>query len=115
MDLDSSPTTTLATDIKLERTEPMHNNRPTMELHNSTHAVIGVIMPEIIHSTLVGGNRSIDIRVNFLAGMMTTTTGIALPRNPIERNLAEYWNRSSFSFWSETRSSAELAVSALAA
>ena len=59
----------------------MHNSRPTMELHNSTHEVIGVILPEITHSTLVVDDCSIDIRISSLAGMMTITTGIA-PSEP---------------------------------
>ena len=57
----------------------MHNSRPTMELHNSTHEVIGVILQEIPHSTLVVDDRSIDVRINSLAEIMTATTGIAPP------------------------------------
>ena len=50
-----------------------------MELHSSTHKVIGVILPETTHSTLVVDDRSIDIRIGSLAGMMKITTGTALP------------------------------------
>ena len=57
----------------------MHNSRPTMELHNSTHKVTGVILTEIKHSTLVVGDRSMDIGISSLAEMMTITTEIALP------------------------------------
>ena len=49
-----------------------------MELHSSTHEVIGVIAPETAHSTLVVDDCSIDIRIRLLAGMMTMTTGTAL-------------------------------------
>ena len=77
MDLDSSPTTILETDIKLEGTELIHNSRPTMELLSSTHAVIGVIPTETTHSTLVVGDRSIDIRISSVAGITTMTTGTA--------------------------------------
>ena len=57
----------------------MHNSRLTMELHNSINEVIGVILPEIIHSTLVVDGHSINIRISSLTGMMTITTGMALP------------------------------------
>ena len=77
MDLDSSPTTTLETDIKLEGTYLIHNSRLTMELHSSTHEVIGVILPETTHSTLVADYRSIDIKISSLDGMMTMITGTA--------------------------------------
>ena len=50
-----------------------------MELHNFTHEVIEVILPETTHSTLVVGDRSIEIRISSLAGMMTMTTRTALP------------------------------------
>ena len=56
----------------------MHQSQPTMELHNSTHEVIGVILPEIIHSILAVDGRSIHTRISFLTGMMTITTGLAL-------------------------------------
>ena len=79
MDLDSSPTTILETDLKLEGTYLMHNSRPTMELYSSTHEVIGVILPETTHSTLVVDDRSIDIRISSLDGMMTMITGTATP------------------------------------
>ena len=79
MDLDNPPTTILDTEIKLEGTSPIRNSRPTMELHGSTHAVIGVILPETTHSTLAVDDRSIDIRISSIAGMMTMTTGTALP------------------------------------
>ena len=51
-----------------------------MELHSSTHEVIVVIPPETTHSTLVVDDRSIDIGISLLAGMMTMTTGTALPK-----------------------------------
>ena len=111
MDLASSPTTILETEIKLEGTNPMHNSRATMELHNSNHEAIGVFLPEKTPLTL--DDRLIDIRSSPLAGMMTITTGIAKP-NPAERNLAEHWNQSTFSFWSETSLTAESTISALA-
>ena len=57
----------------------MHNDRPTLDLHNSTHEVIGVILQETTHSTLLVDDRSIDIRISSLTGMMTITTGKALP------------------------------------
>ena len=79
MDLVSLPTTNLETDIKLEGTYLIHNSRPTMELHSSTHEVIEVIPPETTHSTLVVDNRLIDIRVSSLDGMMTMITGLATP------------------------------------
>ena len=79
MDLASSPTTILETDTKLEETNPIQNSRPTMELHSSTHEVIGVILPETTHSTLVVDDRSLDIRISLVAGMMTMTTGTTLP------------------------------------
>ena len=50
-----------------------------MELHSSTHEVIGVILPETTQSNLALDDRSIDIRISSLAGMMTMTTGTALP------------------------------------
>ena len=50
-----------------------------MELHNFTHEVIGVIPPETTHSTPAVDDHSIDIRISSLAGMMTRTTGTALP------------------------------------
>ena len=56
----------------------MHNSRPTMEVHNSTHEVIGAILPQRTHSTLVMDDRSIDIRISSLTGRMTITTGMAL-------------------------------------
>ena len=77
MDLDSSHTTILETDIKLEGTYLIYNSRPTMELYSSTHEVIGVILPETTHSTLVVDDRSIDIRISSLNGMMTMITGTA--------------------------------------
>ena len=52
-----------------------------MELHSSTHEVIGVILPETTHSTLVADDRSIDIRISSLTGMMTMTIGTALPES----------------------------------
>ena len=79
MDLDNSPTTILETDIKLEATYLIHNSRTTMELHSSTHEVIVVILPETTHSTLVADDRSIDIRITSLTGIMTMTIGTALP------------------------------------
>ena len=79
MDLDSSPTTILETDIKLEGTYPIHNSRPTMELHSCTHEVIGVILPETAFLTLVADDRSIDVKISSLTGMMTMTIGTALP------------------------------------
>ena len=51
MDLASSRTTILETDIKLEGTCLIHNSRPTMELHSSKQEVIGVILLETTHST----------------------------------------------------------------
>ena len=78
MDLDSSSTTILETEIKLEGTKPMHHSQPTMELYNSTHEVIGINLPEKFHSTLVVDGRSIDIRINSLTGMMQITTRMAL-------------------------------------
>ena len=77
MDLDSLPTTVLETEIKLE--ELIHNNSPTMELHSSTHEIIGVILPDTTHSTLVADDRSVDTKISLLAAMMTMTTGAALP------------------------------------
>ena len=77
MDLDSSPKTILEIDLKLEGTYLIHNSRPTMELHSSAHAVIGVILPETAHSTLVVDDRSIDIKISSLDGMMTMITGTA--------------------------------------
>ena len=50
-----------------------------MELHSSTHEVIGVFLPETTHSSLVVDDRSIDIRISLLAGMMTMTIGTVLP------------------------------------
>ena len=50
-----------------------------MELHSSTHEVIGKIPPERTHSTLVVDHRSIDIRISSLTGGMTITTGTAIP------------------------------------
>ena len=79
MDLASSPTTTLETDIKQEGTKPIHNSRHTMELHSSTHELIGVIPPETTNSTLVVDDRSIDVRISSLTGRMTFTTRTALP------------------------------------
>ena len=79
MVLGSSPTTILETDIKLEGTYLIHNRRPTMDLHSSTHDVIGEILPETTHSTLVADDSSIDIRISLVTGMMTMTTGTALP------------------------------------
>ena len=78
MDMDSPPTTILEIEIKLEGTQTTHNSRPTMELINSTHEVIGVILSEITHSTLVVDDRSIDIKINSLTGRMTITTRMAL-------------------------------------
>ena len=49
-----------------------------MELHSSTHEIIGVILPDTTHSTLVAGDRSIDTKISLLAAMMTITTGTAL-------------------------------------
>ena len=80
MYLASSTTAILETDIKLEGTKPIHNSRPMMELHSSTHEAIGVILPETTHSTLVVDDRSINIRISSLAAMMTMTTGRALPK-----------------------------------
>ena len=57
----------------------MQNSRPWMELHNSIHEVIGVILPEITHATLVVDDRSIDIKISSLAGMTTIATGNVLP------------------------------------
>ena len=87
MDLDRSPTTLLEIEIKLEGTYPMHNSGHTMELHNSTHEVIGVILPETTHSTLVVDDRSIDIRISSLTGMMTISTGMALPSKGTWQNI----------------------------
>ena len=50
-----------------------------MELHSSTHEAIAVTPPETTHSTLAVDDRSIDITISLLAGMMTITTGTALP------------------------------------
>ena len=50
-----------------------------MELHGSTHEVIRVILPETTHSTLAVVDSSIDIRISSLGGMLTKTTGTALP------------------------------------
>ena len=77
MDLNSLPTTILETEIKLE--ELIHNNRPTMGLHSSTHEIIGVILLDTTHSTLVADDRSIDTKINLPAAMMTMITGTALP------------------------------------
>ena len=79
MDPESSTTTILETEIKLEGTQPTHNNRLMKELHSSTHEVIGVIPPETTHLTLVVDDRSIDIKISSLAGMMKMITGTALP------------------------------------
>ena len=49
-----------------------------MELHNFTHKIIGVILPEKTQSTLVVDDRLIDIRISSLKGMTTMTTGTAL-------------------------------------
>ena len=50
-------------------------------LHSSTHEVFGVILPETAHSTLAVDDRSVDIRISSLAGMMIMTTGTALPEH----------------------------------
>ena len=50
-----------------------------MELHSSTHEVIGLILPERAHLTLVVDDHSIDIKISSLAGMMEMITGTALP------------------------------------
>ena len=75
MDLVSLPTTILETDIKLEGTYLIHNSRPTIELHSSTHEVIGVSPPETTHSTLVVDDRLVDIRISSLDGMTTMIMG----------------------------------------
>ena len=49
-----------------------------MELHNSSHEVIGVILLETTRSTLAVDDRSTDIRFSSVAGMMTMTTGTVL-------------------------------------
>ena len=50
-----------------------------MELHSSTHEIIGVTLPDTAHLTLVEDDRSIDTKINLSAAMMTMTTGTALP------------------------------------
>ena len=57
-----------------------------MELHSSTHEIIGVILPDTTHSTLVADDRSIETRIGLLAAMITTTTGTALPEPRWEEN-----------------------------
>ena len=46
--------------------------------HSSTHEVIGVILPEPTHLTLVVDDRSIGNRISSLAGMMTMIARTAL-------------------------------------
>ena len=55
-----------------------------MELHSSTHEIIGVILPDTTLSTLVADDHSIDTTISLLAAMMTRTTGTAL-RSPVEK------------------------------
>ena len=84
-----------------------------MELHSSTHELIGVILPEITHSILVVDDRSIDIRISSLDGMMTMITGTATPE-PRQEEPGRTLGVIHVSFWSETRPTAESTVSALA-
>ena len=112
MDLGSLPTTILETDIKLEGTYLIHNSRPTMELRSSTHEVIGRIPPETTHSTLVVGDRLIDIRISSLDGMTTMITGptthvLLLVRDEIHRKVNSISPRSlvhlTIRFFDDTR------------
>ena len=50
-----------------------------MELHSSTHGVIAVILPETTLSILVVDDRSIDIRISSLDGVMTMITETVTP------------------------------------
>ena len=57
----------------------MHNSRPTMELHDSTHEALGVILPETTLPTPAVEDLSIDIRISSSAGMKIITKGTVPP------------------------------------
>ena len=52
----------------------------------STHAVIGVNLPEKFHSTLIVDGRSIGIKISLLTKMMTFTSGTVLTEPRREDN-----------------------------
>ena len=58
-----------------------------MELHNFTHEVIGIILPETTHSTLVVDDYSIDIRISSLIGMTTLSLSIGAPSRGTWQNI----------------------------
>ena len=78
MDLDSSPSTIFETH-EAGSDLPDTQQSTLVDLHSPTHEVIGEILPETTHSTLVVDDRSTDIKISLVTGMITKTTGTAVP------------------------------------